>query len=216
MIVSIEGLDGVGKSTHAASLTERLRAKLWKFPVKDSPTGELIYGHLTGEWAAMQRNDADEFPTKAETKMNALVFQALQIANRIEALPQLMRDIAAGNVVFDRYWQSGYAYGRADGLDGEYLINLHSTLPAPNLNLLLDADVGTSFSRRPRRQDRYEECYQTLTAVCENYHALWNSKMSAEAQVPAHRWRIINARGTREETAAAIDREIAEWRDSVE
>lgn len=216
MIVCLEGIDGCGKSTQADLLTKYLGAKFYKFPNKESPTGRLIYEHLEGKWfvnigikegssTTFERTQL-EFVQKVN-KINALVFQSLQIANRMELAFEISK-IKSKNVVFDRYWPSGFAYGRADGLDGDYLIALHEYLPQPDLFILLDVDLDHSKNRRLERRDRYETDSSLLESVISNYRTLWNSMSQREPS----KWVIVDARKSKEETTAAINKTIAEWR----
>lgn len=206
MIVCIEGIDGCGKSTQAALLTKYLGAKFFKFPNKNSPTGKLIYEHLEHRWNA-KFSEEEKRSVFEEHNLNALIFQALQVANRMELAVELSK-LKSKNVVLDRYWPSGYAYGKADGLDGQYLIDLHEYLPQPDLFLLLDVDLKDSSERRPERRDRYEKNPGLLEKVVTNYRMLWQTM----AQSQPSKWMVIDARKSKEETTSAINQAIAEWR----
>ena len=185
MIICIEGLDGVGKTTQCKLLAERLKAKLWKFPnTSDSPTGNLIYKWLDREWQTVANANAPGGKREDERR-EALVFQALQLANRMEVAHQLLEDASRGHVVIDRYWPSGYAYGQADGLDGEYLIKLHRWLPQPDLFILLDGDPDL-LDRRPGVKDRYEANPEHLRKVGRFYRQLWQ-------QMGGARWQVVDA-----------------------
>jgi dTMP kinase len=209
-IVCIEGLDGSGKTTQCAILAGRLRAKLWKFPNKDSPTGKLIYEHLAGTWSTHSEDDVQKgIDVAREKHIDALVFQALQVANRMEVASQLFEDAAAGNVVMDRYWPSGYAYGKADGLDGEYLIGLHRWLPQPDLFILLDSTPELLAKRRPEARDRYERNAEHLWQVANNYRELW--KQMAHEGSP-DRWVIVSKTGL-EEVTHEIASAVAAWKE---
>lgn len=208
MMIAFEGPDGCGKSSHAARVKERLNAKFFKFPNKDTPTGKLIYENLESKWQSMYllQSTSDvvecikgDFKEAEMKHLNALVFQALQSLNRLEVANELVKAEMLGNVVLDRYWPSGYAYGKADGLDGDYLINAHTILPAPDLFILLDIDISDSIERRPERRDRYEANHAFMQKVMENYRELWAKKLFPS------KWEIINARGTPEETAKLIE-----------
>lgn len=206
MFVCIEGIDGCGKSTQAALLTKYLGARFFKFPNKDSPTGKLIYSHLALDWRTRVEQVTSPDGFNDET-LDALVFQSLQVANRMELAVEISK-LKNKNVVLDRYWPSGYAYGKADGIDGQYLINLHEYLPQPDLFLLLDVDVRDSSDRRPERRDRYEKDPSFMEKVISNYRSLW--QLMAQSQ--PSKWLVINARKSKEETTSAINQAIAEWR----
>lgn len=212
MFVCIEGIDGCGKSTHSAALTKTLKAKFFKFPNKETHTGKLIYAHLERKWGVTVKTEGREDLDTAEERAkfsDSLVFQALQLTNRMEVAGDLVKAAGAGNVVLDRYWPSGYAYGSADGIDSDYLIKIHEHLPQPDLFLLLDIDVGDSSQRRPERRDRYEDDQELLKKVAHNYRILWANMQTQDAV----RWKTIDARGSSEQTAEQVNQAIIEWRE---
>lgn len=194
MIICLEGIDACGKGEQAKRLQKRLTARLFKFPDRDTPTGKLIYEHLEERWWTDGKGEPE-----LEAHREALVFQTLQLANRMEVATNIMQAASKGDVVFDRYWPSGYAYGRADGLSGEYLTVLHHWLPQPDLFVLLDIDPSTSAERRPERRDRYERAGDAyLHKVVSNYRELWDLKRNDS------RWVQVDARGSQESTESQI------------
>lgn len=208
MFIVIEGPDGCGKSSHAAKLTERLKAKFFKFPNKDSVSGKLIYEHLEHKWNSVFRQDGKD--VLDEHVLNALVFQSLQSLNRLELANDIIKADISGNVVIDRYWPSGYAYGKADGLDGDYLIKVHEILPQPDLFILLDIDIKDSVERRPDRRDRYEANIPFMEKVMANYRELWSRNLFPS------KWEVIDARGTPEQTAQRIEGAVVRLRNELD
>lgn len=201
LFIAIEGLDCSGKSTVTKLLAERLRAQAFKFPAYDTPVGQLIAAHLHKEWCAIPLTAG--YREAADSKLvDALMFQALQTTNRLEMLPQLNAALARNTVVVaDRYWPSGYAYGAADGLDAEYLIRLHSSLPQPNLHVLLDIPPEVALRRRPELRDRYENLGQ-LTRVAANYKTLW------ERYAKDGTWLTVDAQQTPEEIVEHLQEKV--------
>jgi thymidylate kinase len=165
-------------------LVEKVQpAQLFKFPDRSYPFGELIYRHLAEEWWVDSKDSMEEVH-----RQNAMVFQALQMTNRLEVLPALRAALKDRHVVCDRYWQSGYAYGVADGLDGDHLANLLSIMPEPDLNILFHMPVERARERRPTSRDRYEnQGTGFMQRVQKNYLHLWGS------HVGDLRWVIVNA-----------------------
>lgn len=210
MIIACEGLDACGKGTHVKRLGEKLNARTWKFPNVETQIGRLLYEHLAGRWWAQKSADVEAMADKRAdyVGLDALVFQAMQIMNRMEVLGEILEVATKQDVVFDRYWQSGYAYGGADGLDSEWLKRCHASLPQPDLNLLLDIDLTQSLERRPDRRDRYEKHAEILHHVIGNYRRLW---IEERAKCPK-RWVIVDARGSIDDTAVQIDAAIAKLR----
>lgn len=204
MFVCLEGIDASGKATHSRRLAERLKAKLFSFPDYNTPMGHLIKGHLLRYWRA---EPADTVPANAKPEavdiLNAKVFQALQLANRMEHAQEINDLVSTGhNVVTDRYWPSGFVYGAADGLDGQYIMETQRFLPQPDLFILMDIDPEDSILRRPERRDRYETQAGLMEQVAGLYRELW--QVSAPLHALGKRWVVVDARGTQEETAAKV------------
>lgn len=205
MLICLEGMDGSGKSTQAERLYKRLGGHLVRFPSYDTLMGHLIEGHLKFYWSALpdRPNIAEANAKPLDTVMlNAAVFQALQLANRMEHASTLARYRAQGiDVVLDRYWPSGWVYGSADGLDEAWLLNIHRELPQPHLFILLDVPHGESSARRPERRDRYEARPALMERVGTLYRQLW--------RLMAHRhgsdtWAVINGTASVEEVSVKI------------
>lgn len=200
MIIILEGPDGSGKTTQSKLLAERMGAEWMCFPNRETPFGKLIDAHLKGEWKA--RWDAHPGETTIdedlaqEQYLDAMVFQALQFTNRYECLPRLEN---AESIVLDRYWQSGYAYGAADGLDPDLLLRIHADLPLADLNILVDVPVELAIQRMgAKEKERYEQA-DTLQRVASHYLELWRSK---ERTSPG--WVVVDGSGAKEQTAGAI------------
>lgn len=180
LAVCFEGLDASGKSTQAALLAGYAGARLFKFPMYEQPMGRLIKEHLHRGWLCIPVRPSGD-PNKEAERLDAMVFQALQLANRMEAAVEVSRAMAGGPVVFDRYWPSGYAYGRADGIEGEYLVGLHAWLPQPRVFILLEIPPELAYERAGSRgeRDRYEDDAALLGRVAHNYLALWDRGRAA-------------------------------------
>lgn len=202
VFVAFEGIDASGKATQSKILSSRLDAELYSFPAYQTRAGRLIAAHLQSEWAARALLLQEGKLTTEETKtLDAMVLQSLMLTNRME-LAVGIRDHLKNekSVVCDRYWCSGYAYGRADGIDGDYLLQIHDLLPKPHVQILIDIDPADSVSRRPERRDRYEKQEGLMEAVSKNYRELW-TKMSAIA--PAA-WVMVDGRRPVEEVTEQV------------
>lgn len=205
MIICIEGIDAAGKHTQAAHLARRLDADVLSFPDYDTPIGHLIKGHLKRYWSALpdRPNLAESgFRLVDTAALNALVFQALQLANRMEHAVTIERARATGgHLVLDRYWPSGWAYGSADGLDGDWLLRIHEHLPQPDLFVLLDVPPEKSAERRPERRDRLESQAGLMEQVGVLYRQLWR-RMAGEHG--ALHWVVVDGIGLEAEVEGRI------------
>jgi dTMP kinase len=201
IFVALEGIDASGKGVQSRRLAERLGAKRFKFPDYTTPIGALIKAHLERHWSAQWVEHWLLAP--ARPGGDALVFQGLQAANRLELAPEIMSElIAHRSVVADRYYGSGLVYGSADGIELEYLERLHRFLPEPTHQILIDIDPETSAARRPERRDRYEADTEFLTRVSWLYRMIWTDKGwpmvdgdGTVEQVEARIWRVLKLGG---------------------
>lgn len=211
--ICLEGVDGAGKTRQADLLADVLRQRgedplLIRFPARTTPYGRLIDGHLRGYWSAMPSERA---PGSSEgvRVLNAQVFQALQVANRMECMPGIHAALAEDRpVVADRYWPSGYAYGKADGLDPEYLIATNSAMAQPRLFLLLDVPQEVAVARQVARgveRDRIERAVHLLSKVREGYLELWHSCAGLRGR---QEWVVVDGTGTEEAVHGRIWAEV--------
>ncbi len=168
--LSIEGLDGSGKSTQIAKLTENL--EIFGFEVVHSrepggcPTSEKIRGLLL---------DKENIGMADVTE--ALLFAAARAQHVREVIRPV---IASGKVLLsDRFVDSSVAYqggGRQLGVDRVLAINapaVDGTLP--HATVYLDIDCKTSLQRRMNASepDRLEmEALSFHARVEEAYHDL--------------------------------------------
>ena len=216
MIIAVEGVDASGKHTQATRLAKHLGAKVLTFPDYSTLTGHLIKGHLKRYWSAQPDEGSSGVERAGDVVamdgqmirvgdvdvLNALVFQALQLANRMEHAVAIERVATAGeHLVLDRYWPSGWAYGAADGLDGDWLLGIHEHLPQADLYVLLDIPPELSVGRRPGRRDRYEAQEGLMERVAVLYRKLWREKGGKEGRL---RWVVVDGVGTELEVEGRI------------
>jgi dTMP kinase len=202
VIICIEGIDAAGKATQSKLLAERIEGSVRAFPDYTTPTGLLIGSHLKGDWDARQIwGGVGDMPSP---EIDGLVFQALMTVNRLEHAVSISAERERGrHLVLDRYWPSGVVYGQDDGLDRDYLINIHTWLPQADVYLLLDVDPRESVLRRPERRDRYEKRAGLMERAAKRYRELW-THMDALYPRFYGKWCEIDGRGTIEEVHERI------------
>lgn len=193
MIIVIEGGDGCGKSTIGKAVAELLDCPLIEFPDDKGYTGSMIRDYLGKRWLIDDHDSDSEGRLKQGNKqhMEALAFQSLQIANRMERMEEIKR---ADNIVLVRYWQSGVVYGTLDGLDRDWLINVHKPMVQADLNILLDVTAETSLERQKSRgeeQERYEGAFAFTKKVNDSYRELWEDYSSQWSHISP--WQMIDA-----------------------
>lgn len=204
LLVAVEGIDASGKHTLCCGLADALqqrgyRPRIYPFPAYNSPTGQLIQGHLRGEWAV------EDWPQPATSEQiatrrarNMLVRQCLMTCDRAAQVPAILAALGAGDVVIlDRWWMSSLAYGTAEGLDPKWVRAVSSVLPEPDVWFLLDCPVEMSSARRPPR-DGNERDLEKMWAAREAYLHEWIAQRSAgaaeENAARLAKWKVVDAR----------------------
>lgn len=188
--ISLEGLDGAGKSTQVAALAAALRKhRLDVLTVRPSGTllGELLHSFVLQH----QRGPA------LDAWSEALLF----FAERAQLLQEVIRPaLRRGTIVIaDRYTDSTLAYqGGGRGLPVDALLQLHREACAdlwPDLTFYLRIPVDVALQRQRAQQlplDRIEGAPQ-------DFHA--SVRAMFEELAATHRERIVPIDATR----AAVD-----------
>ncbi len=204
-----EGVDAAGKATHSKLFTNHLqslgrKAVRMSFPNYTTMTGKAILGHLKGEWTVEHTPPAFSEPINHTVDIDALVFQSLMTMNRYEVSMDMDLTLHNGtDIVLDRYWPSGYAYGLADGLPEQWLIVVHEMLPPVDCAVLLDIPPEESVRRRPERRDRYEKQAGLMETVRGNYKTIF-----ADQAAQGRPWTVVDALGTKDEVQDRIRKEL--------
>lgn len=195
--ISLEGVDGAGKSTHVAWIAERLRASGHAVLVTREPGGTPLAERLR-ELVLTQPMDPI-----AETM---LLFAARADHVQRAIAPAL----AAGTwVLCDRFTDATFAYqGGGKGVAAELIAHLaqvsHDGL-LPDLTLVFDCPYEVSRERlrsTGREPDRFErEDHQFFDRVRQAYLAL--------ARTDPERIRVIDASGSVENIKKVVEEEIA-------
>lgn len=166
--------------------------------------GPIIADHLKEVWSVRRRTEFGG--VGLAPNLDALVFQCVMSVNKYELAPEICESLRRGPVVLDRYWPSAVAFGGADGLNKQWLIDIHKALPQPDYAFLLDVDYATSLARRPDRRDRYERRGEDYyNAVRQNYVGLWN--VMGERGGPT-KWITLDGRKPMDEVTSDIMREL--------
>ncbi|KUO40180.1 MAG: hypothetical protein APZ16_07150 [Candidatus Hadarchaeum yellowstonense] len=158
--ISVEGLDGCGKSTQVRLLARWLRRMGHEVVVTEEPTDGLI-----GRIIRMVVAGGFKVPVAAE----ALLFAA----DRLHHVERVIAPaVSSGKVVIsDRYIASSLAYQSARGLPLRWVMKINEMAPEPDLMILIDvpAEVTAGRINRSRRPDGFERDLELQKKVRQVY-----------------------------------------------
>jgi dTMP kinase len=146
VLIGIEGIDAVGKRTQTSILSSWLRSRGHTTLTVSFPDYETTLGREIKRFLLGTRNYSPE------------VRHMLFAANRWEKKDELESVLSrTGIVIVNRYSESNFAYGVANGLKLGWLVNLEAGLPKPDVVIVLDAPPAALHSRRGPNKDEYEQ-----------------------------------------------------------
>jgi len=195
--VTMEGMEGVGKSTQVARLSEALKSLRVAHVVTREPGGTPLAESIR-EVVLTAREET--LPPTAELLL-MFAARAVHLANHVEP------NLRAGRwVICDRFTDATYAYqggGRRLAMNtiGELESMVQGTL-RPHLTLLLDAPVEIALARARRRnagaaEDRFE---RERSEFFERVRSVYRARAAAEPD----RIAIIDATRSVDEIGARI------------
>lgn len=189
-LITIEGIDGAGKSTQVRLLKEWLESRCIKTVALKEPT-QGQYGKEISRLAAEHRLPG------AEGELRLFMLDRMEDVSK-NIMPALESGIT---VVMDRYYHSNMAYQGAKGLDPSYIEKENERFsPRPDLVLVLDIDpssgIGRIVEKRNSALDHFEDV-EYLKKVREIF--LWMTKkpyvaiIDADAPAEVVHSRIVDA-----------------------
>ncbi len=194
--ISLDGLDGAGKSTQCRLLADWLRAAGREVITCIDPGGTALGGEIRSI-VLHHRSDMDRM-------CEALLF----MASRAQLLAEVVRPaLSAGKtVISDRFLLANIVYqGHAGGLDVERLSQMGRFAAGdlePDLTVVLDLPPERAAARRDRPADRIESRDVA-------YHVRLRDGFLAEARRRPERIRVVDATTTVDRVQEAIRREVA-------
>jgi dTMP kinase len=193
--LTIEGTEGVGKSTNLAFVRDWLAQRGIEVVVTREPGGTPMAEEIRNLLLA-----------KREEPVNETAELLLVFAARAQHLAQLVKPALARGawVLSDRFTDATYAYqGGGRGLSKNLIEQLENMVQAelrPDLTLVLDIDVELGLNRARQRGelDRFES--ETI-GFFERVRASYRQRAAAAPE----RYRLVDAGKSLEEVQAEID-----------
>jgi dTMP kinase len=182
-LITIEGLDGAGKTTLAEGLAAALRAGGHTVALLREPGGV----ELSERIRVLVKDPALRVGARAEALLYAAA-RAQVVAERVEPA------LSAGTwVLLDRFVDSSLAYqgvGRGLGVDAVRDVNLFATGGlAPDRTLLLRVDRGTRATRQAVRGEAPDRLEREDHAFFDAIGAAYDELAAAEPE----RFRVLDA-----------------------
>lgn len=144
--LSLEGIEGSGKSTQIRIVEEHLKEKGYRVLILREPGG-TVFGEKLRE-AILQ----GKVPLHPLAECHLFLSSRAQLLHE-KILPFLL--VPRSVVILDRYVDSTLAYqGEARGLGIETVLSIHRTEPLnllPHRSYFLDIDLETSLQRQEKR-----------------------------------------------------------------
>jgi dTMP kinase len=194
--ITLEGGEGVGKSTQAARLAGELRTRAIDVVVTREPGGTAGAEAIR---ALLMTGSEDRWSARAE----GLLFAAAR-ADHVEKL--ILPALTSGTwVVCDRFIDSSLAYqGGAGGLDEAAIIALHEVGSGgllPDRTLLLTLPVDEAVHRAAHRAQGNDDRFGARTT---DYHARLDAAFHQMALREPNRFRVIDATGSPDDVTAVL------------
>jgi dTMP kinase len=200
--ISLEGIDGAGKSTHVAWLKDAIAAQGHRVVATREPGGTPLGEALRGLLLAQSMTHDTE--------------ALLMFAARREHVAEVIGPaLARGEwVLCDRFTDATFAYqGGGHGVPRERIAELEHFIPAdcrPDLTILFDVPVAVSRDRLDRNLaqgrdlDKFE---REASAFFERVRGVY---LERAAQEPG-RFRVVNAARGLPDVRQDLARLLAEW-----
>jgi dTMP kinase len=196
--ITLEGIEGAGKSTLAAALCERIRARGFAVRSTREPGGTALAERIRA--VVLERGEESVSP-QAET--------LLMFAARSIHLDNLVRPALAGGewVVCDRFTDATRAYqGGGRGLDAAWIEALAAPVHAglePDLTLLLDLPVELGLARARSRRGPAAQHVDRFESETLAFFSRVRARYLEIAAAAPQRVRVIDATAPQAEVQAA-------------
>jgi dTMP kinase len=196
LFLSVDGLDGTGKSTQCRILTDWLRGEGYEVTTCADPGGTEVGDLLRG--LLLDHHGQLTMPCEA----------FLFMASRSQLVSEVIKPaLDDGQIVLcDRFLLANVVYqGHAGGIDPELLWSMGRLATGglePDLTVILDLPVEAARQRRQRPADRMEQRDPA-------FHERVRAGFLTEAQRRPERFRVVDADASLDVVQDKIRQEVA-------
>jgi dTMP kinase len=206
MFITLEGIEGAGKTTQIRLLAKFLEQQGIECVVTRQPGGTLIGEHIRSILL-----------DPASTALAPLTELLLYMADRCQHIHELIQPCldAGKTVVCDRYFDATLVYqGFARGLDTDLIQQLHQILfnnLKPDITLLLDLDPAIGLRRawqqlNTGQRSGHESRFEAETLA---FHKKVRAGYRELARLEPGRFRIVDAAQSQNQVSTAIRQIVA-------
>lgn len=197
-IIEIEGTDCSGKGTQSKLLCDRLnkegkKATLFSFPMYNSPTGRIVGGPFLGKTdispeGSWFKEGADNISKK--------ISATLYIWDRAYNMPNILKALDEGHVVFDRYADSNLAYNASNISNKKQRFKMYKWMetmeykmfgnPKADIKILLYVPSEVSQKLKEQRQNKSTDEYE------KNESLLKRAELAYLELAKRNKYKVIN------------------------
>jgi dTMP kinase len=199
LFITLEGIDGTGKSTQLRLLVQHLKERGLAVRATREPGGTKLGEHIRKILLA-----------STTTRLAPLAELALMYAARAQHLQEVIRPaLAKGDIVVsDRYNDASLAYqgyGRELGVETvRGFDRIVCARTQPDLTILLDLPPRLSLQRTQARQSRRKSKQEPFELQGMNFHERVRDGYLAIARQQPRRVKVVQAGGSVAEVQAEI------------
>jgi dTMP kinase len=204
IFITLEGIDGTGKSTQMRLLIKHLRQRGYRVVETREPGGTRLGERVRGILLASRTG-----------KLAPLAELALMYAARAQHLEEVVRPALARGalVVSDRFNDASLAYQGYGRQIGEATVGVLDRIicgtTQPDLTLLLDLDPGAALARAQGREVRRNSAHSRFESQGLKFHQRVRAGYLALARKQPRRVKVVSAGRSVAEVQAEI-REIVD------
>lgn len=180
--IVIEGLDGSGKSAQVDLLSDFLKQKGYDVLLRNEPTSDSKIGRKIRQIL------------KGEIKAAPMERQKLFVQDRKEHLEnKIIPALNEGKIVIcSRYFFSTIAYGTADGLEMETLVNMNKDFLLPDATIIINVSPKECIRRieergqikelfeKEKKLEKVSEIYKKFDKMFNGIHWIDGEKSISE------------------------------------